>query len=178
LENLKSLPEFMHTLFPSLTDLTITNCPQLESFSNEGLPPSLKRMRLIGCSKFLIASLKWALGINTYLKSLYIENVDVESFPDQGLLPLSLTSLYIYGFPNLKKLNYKGICHLSSLEEVHLADCPSLQCLPVEGLPKSISTLEIRHCRSLKQRCKKPEGEDWGKISHIQSVMIDGDIIT
>jgi len=178
LENLKSLPECMHTLFPSLTDLTITNCPQLDSFSNGGLPSNLKLLRLIGCSKSLIASLKWALGVKTSLKSLYIEKIDVESFPDQGLLPLSLTSLYIYSCLKLKNLDYKGLCHHSSIEELHLVDCPSLQCLPVKGLPKSMSTLQIRQCPSLKQQCKKPKGEDWGKISHIQSVMIDGDIIT
>jgi len=173
LENLKSLPECMHTLFPTLTKLKISNCPQLESFSNGGLPSSLIRMKLDTCSKLLIVSLKCALGINTSLNRLSIICVDVESFPEEGLLPVSLTYLHISCCLNLKKLDNKGLCHLSALQELHLLNCPELQCLPVEGLPKSISTIEILHCSLLKQRCKKPNGEDWGKISHIECVIID-----
>lgn len=175
LQNLKSLPECMHTLFPSLTSLTIDDCPQLEVFSNGGLPPSLKSMVLYGCSNLLLSSLKWALGINTSLKRLHIGNVDVESFPDQGLLPRSLTSLRIDDCVNLKKLDHKGLCHLSSLEDLILSGCPSLQCLLVEGLPKTISALQVTDCLLLKQRCMKPNGEDWGKISHIQCVDLKDD---
>jgi Leucine-rich repeat (LRR) protein len=178
LENLKSLPESMHTLFPSLTSLIIKYCPQLELFSDGGLPSSLEYLCVIGCSKLLIASLKWAWGIHTSLEELHIEKVDVESFPDQGLHPLSLKSLHISSCPNLKNLDYKGLCHLSGLEALCISNCPSLQCLPMEGLPKSISTLDISDCPLLTERCKKPNGEDWEKISHIESVEIDGVMIT
>jgi hypothetical protein len=174
-ENINALPESMNTLFPSLSQLRIISCPQLDSFSDGILPSSLKHLILDGCSELLIASLKWAFGINTSLEHLCIGEVDVESFPDRGLLPLSLTCLSIRNCPNLKKLDYKGLCHISSLVELNLYDCPSLKCLPVEGLPKSISTLHISgDCSSLKQRCKKPNGEDWEKISHIQKIIIDG----
>ena len=164
LENLKSMPECMHTLFPSLTNLSIKHCPQLEPFSDGSLPSSLKSL------KHLITSLKWGLGINTSLKFLDIGKIDVD---DQGLLPLSLTSLHISDCVNLTNLDYEGLRHLSSLEELCLVNCPNLQCLPVEGLPKSISKLQVTDCLLLKQRCTKPNGEDWGKISHIQCVKID-----
>ncbi|WJX87275.1 hypothetical protein P8452_69483 [Trifolium repens] len=95
LENLKSLPECMHTLFPSLTVLIIKKCPQIESFSDGHFSSSLKRLHLDTCSESLMASLESALRINTSLEVLDIRNVDMESFPDQGLLPLSLTSLRI-----------------------------------------------------------------------------------
>jgi hypothetical protein len=178
LENLKSLPECLHTLFPSFLLLIIKNCPQLEPFSDGGLPSSLKCLYIIGCSKLLIDSLKWAWGIHTSLEALHIQKVDVESFPDQGLHPLSLKSLHISSCPNLKNLDYKGLCHLSGLEALCISNCPSLQCLPMEGLPKSISTLDISDCPLLTERCKKPNGEDWEKISHIESVEIDGVMIT
>ncbi|KAK8469889.1 hypothetical protein PHAVU_004G009581 [Phaseolus vulgaris] len=92
-----------------------------------------------------------------------------ECFPDEVLLPRSLTSLNISFCRNLKKMHYKGLCHLSSLR---LEFCPSLECLPAEGLPKSISSLTIRACPLLKERCRNPDGEDWGKIAHIQKLNI------
>ncbi|KAH1102329.1 hypothetical protein GLYMA_13G194500v4 [Glycine max] len=172
LKNLKFLSECMHILLPSLYRLSIHDCPQVEFIFNAGLPSNLNYMHLSNCSK-LIASLIGSLGANTSLETLHIGKVDVESFPDEGLLPLSLTSLWIYKCPYLKKMNYKDVCHLSSLKELILEDCPNLQCLPEEGLPKFISTLIILgNCPLLKQRCQKPEGEDWGKIAHIKDVKV------
>ena len=119
-----------------------------------------------------MASLKGALGDNPSLETLEITELDAESFPDEGLLPLSLACLVIRDFPNLKKLDYKGLCHLSSLKKLILDYCPNLQQLPEEGLPKSISYLEIQGCTDLKQRCQNPGGEDWPKIAHIPTLDI------
>lgn len=166
----------MHILLPSLYRLSIHDCPQVEFIFNAGLPSNLNYMHLSNCSK-LIASLIGALGANTSLETLHIGKVDVESFPDEGLLPLSLTSLWIYKCPYLKKMNYKDVCHLSSLKELILEDCPNLQCLPEEGLPKSISTLDILDCTLLKQRCLGPKGEDWGNIIHIKNVWVDHKLV-
>ncbi|XP_020204209.1 putative disease resistance protein At3g14460 [Cajanus cajan] len=198
LENLKLLPQRMQVLLQSLDELGIEDCPNVELLPDGGLPSNLKRMDLSNCSK-LIASLKGALRHNTSLEVLFIERVDVKFFPGDVFLPLSLTSLYIYGCPYLKQLDnkglchlssltslyiygcpylkqldYKGLCHLSSLKKLILRDCHFLNCLPKEGLPKSISTLEILgNCGMLNQRCQKPKGEDWGKINHIENVKVD-----
>jgi len=171
-ENLKSLPERMQILLPSLNKLLIIECPQVEMFPDGGLPSNVKEVSL--SSLKLMTSMIETLDANTCLESLSIRNVDVECFPDEGFLPRSLTSLVIQNFPNLKRLDYKGLCHLSSLT---IFDCPSLECLPEEGLPKSISSLGISGCPLLKPRCRcrchNPEGEDWGKIAHIQYLRID-----
>jgi len=158
----------MHMLLPSLKSLSIVNCPRLESFPEGGLPSNLMHLTILKCSR-LVGSLKGALGDNSSLQSLCIEDVDAV-FPDEGLLPFSLTSLTIGGCPNLKKLDYKALYHLSSLKMLTLDDCPNLQRLPEEGLPKSISHLQIVKCPSLRERCKKEGGEDWEKIAHIQRV--------
>ena len=155
-------PKPMQILFPSLTELHIT-CPEVVLFPDGGLPLNMKEMSL-SCLK-LIASLRENLDPNTCLQSLTIQHLDVLCFPDEVLLPRSLTSLQIYDCPNLKKMHYKGLCHLSSLK---LVCCPSLQCLPAEGLPKSISSLTIWFCPLLEKRCQSPDGEDWEKIAHIQ----------
>jgi len=164
-ENLKLLPKRMQILLPSLTVLQIIDCPEVEMFPDGGLPSNIRHMCLSSLN--LIASLRKTLDANTCLQKLFVANVDVESFPDENLLPHSLPSLQIYGCPNLKKLDYKGLCHLSSLT---LHNCPNLQGLPKEGLPKSISSLEIWNCPLLKQRCQNKQGEDWEKIAHIQKL--------
>ncbi|XP_027909450.1 putative disease resistance protein At3g14460 [Vigna unguiculata] len=168
----ESLPANMHTLLPSLNELLIEDCPKLESFPAEGLPSNLKFMKLNNCSTLLVDSLNGAFRDNPSLERLSIEKVDAECFPNEGLLPPSLTHLTIIYSPNLKKLDYKGLYQLSSLRSLTLSNCPNLQCLPEEGLPKSISNLQISWCRLLKKRCLKERGEDWEKISHIQTLYI------
>ncbi|XP_047158840.1 putative disease resistance RPP13-like protein 1 [Vigna umbellata] len=169
----ESLPESMHTLLPSLMRLSIYDCQKLESFPHGGLPSNLNFVKLQNCCSTLIGSLKGALRANT-LKSLWIGLVDAECFPDEGLLPLSLTSLCIYCFENLKKLDYEGLRQLSSLEKLSLRDCPNLESLPEEGLPESISQFSISgNCPLLKHRCQKEVGEDWEKISQIQNLDVE-----
>ncbi|XP_014502954.1 putative disease resistance RPP13-like protein 1 [Vigna radiata var. radiata] len=166
-ENLQLLPKRMEILLPSLIELLIIDCPKVETFPEGGLPSNVKHVSL--SSLKLIASLRESLDANTCLESLSIGKLDVESFPDEVLLPHSLTSLQIFDCPNLKKMEYKGLSDLSSLTLLH---CPGLQCLPDEGLPKAISSLTIWDCPLLKQRCQNPEGEDWGKIGHIEKLII------
>ncbi|KAG4947324.1 hypothetical protein JHK87_043331 [Glycine soja] len=169
---LESLPGSMHMLLPSLKELRIYDCPRVESLPQGGLPSNLKEMELSNCSSELMASLKGALVDNPSLETLNIEWLNAESFPDEGLLPLSLTCIRIRYSPNLKKLDYKGLCQLSSLKVLNLEFCDHLQQLPEEGLPKSISHLTIFFCPNLKQRCQNPEGEDWPKIAHIPTLHI------
>ena len=120
-----------------------------------------------------MADLKRAVGSNSSVEMLSIRGVDdVECLPEEVLLPLSLTSLEIWSFRNLKKLDYKGLCQLSSLEELRLFNCRKLECLPEEGLPPSISTLHIVSCPLVFERCQKPEGQDWPKIAHIQHLKL------
>jgi len=136
----------------------IIDCPKVEMFPDGALPPNVNEV--FSSSLKLIASLKETLGTNTCLQSLSIKNMDVEFFPDEVLLPHSITSLRIDHCPNLKKMEYKGLCHLSS------------QCLPEDGLPKSISSLRILNCPLLEQRCQNPEGQDWKKIAHIEKLSV------
>nr|ACJ22820.1 NBS-LRR type putative disease resistance protein CNL-J3 [Phaseolus vulgaris] len=165
-QNLRRISqEYAHN---HLMDLYIYDCPQVELFPYGGFPLNIKRMSL-SCLK-LIASLRENLDPNTCLEILFIKKLDVECFPDEVLLPPSLTSLRILNCPNLKKMHYKGLCHLSSLI---LLDCPNLECLPAEGLPKSISSLTIWNCPLLKERCQNPDGQDWAKIAHIQKLVLD-----
>lgn len=41
---LRSLPQKMHILLPSLESMRIQDCPELESFPERGLPPNLESL--------------------------------------------------------------------------------------------------------------------------------------
>ncbi|KAK0574439.1 hypothetical protein LWI29_023755 [Acer saccharum] len=140
-KNLKALPGQLHSL-TSLQSLFINECPELDSIPEGGLPSSLNLLRISSCHK-LTPGLQWGLHqLNTFSR-IEIEGGcrDLESFPEQNLLPMKLNSLQISRFPNLRVLNYKGLQHLTSLQTLNINSCDKLQSLPEEGLPSSLSYL-------------------------------------
>ncbi|XP_062016583.1 putative disease resistance RPP13-like protein 1 [Rosa rugosa] len=172
---LMSLPQHMHNLLPSLWRLILSDCPELESFPEGGLPSKLEELRIHCCKKLLIGNrMQWGLPTLTSLKFLSVkfkgcEQV-VDSFPDEGLLPTTLGSLDIF---SISKLDGKGFRQLTSLKQLGIYFCPELRCLPDEGLPTSLSDLHICHCPLLELRCQRETGEDWPKIAHINSILIN-----
>jgi len=75
--------------------------------------------------------------------------LDAKCSPDEGLLPLSLTSLTISRGGNLEKLNYKGLYQLSSLQTLALSHCPRLESFPDRGFPSNVEKLAISNCSKL-----------------------------
>lgn len=170
-KKLRSLPEHMNTLLPSLQSLSIWNCPQLEPFPECPLPSHLFKLQITRCDKLFASCRQWGLQTLTTLSIGDVEDV-LDSFPEEGLLPTTLIHLTIYWLPHLKALNGKAFQPLSSLEELHISFCDEQQCLPEEGLPTSLSELSIKYCHMLTQRCQRMAGEDWPKIAHIPNVTI------
>ncbi|KAJ7954544.1 Disease resistance protein [Quillaja saponaria] len=119
MENMKSLPEQMHTLLPSLGQLILIDCPLVNSFPEGGLPPRIKHLSISRCSKLVASRMDWGLCRLHSLQSFYIScgYDNVESFPDEGLLPTSLSTLSFYKCWNLKSINHKGMLCLASLKE-------------------------------------------------------------
>ncbi|XVF30668.1 hypothetical protein REPUB_Repub16aG0078200 [Reevesia pubescens] len=176
-KKLKTLPEQMQSLFPSLVNLGIRNCPEIESFP--GLPSKLQSIYISSSDK-LIAGLirrEWSLQSLPSLTRFQISNAkEIESFPDEELLPSTLTHLEIYSLPNLKILNEKGFQHLTSLSHLDISECPKLKSMPAERLPDSLFYLFISNCPLLSKDYKKGKGKDWPKISHIPVIHIEEEL--
>ncbi|KAK0573909.1 hypothetical protein LWI29_015372 [Acer saccharum] len=173
--SLRSMPLQMCTLLASLQTLDISGCPKLVFFPNGGLPPSLQILTIKNCVN-LTPQNAWGLRNMTSLICLTIEcaYANVTSFPDEHLLPASLTCLQIIGFPGLITLNLSGLRHLTLLKSLEIHSCNRLQFLSGDWrLPSSLSSLKIVGCSSqLTEQCQRVGGIYWDKISHIETQSI------
>ncbi|CAN6583507.1 unnamed protein product [Malus baccata var. baccata] len=200
-EKLRSLPEQMHTLLPSLQNLMLIGCPEVESFPQGGLASNIQDLSFQCCRKLAANRSLWGLTrLNSlrHLKIRFSEEGGEEmgcSFPEEGLLPATLTRLSIYNLPNLTTIQGKVLRQLTSLEVFTIHQCPELQgfpeeapkslksltiwecrnlgSLPGEWLPKSLSELKIQRCPLLEERFRRETGEDWPKIAHIANIDIE-----
>ncbi|XP_065631803.1 putative disease resistance protein At3g14460 [Quercus suber] len=173
---LNSLPANMHMFLPTLQFLEIINCPQIESFPEGGLPSNLISLGICDCKKLICNRMEWGLQRLQSLKRLGFINEDpdcwdAESFPEQVLLPTTVTHLYITGFGNLRKLDNSGFQHLTSLQYLSMENCPKLKHMP-EGLPATISHIKIITCPSLTKRLQRKKGKEWRKIAHAPFIEI------
>nr|XP_023911069.1 putative disease resistance protein At3g14460 isoform X1 [Quercus suber]XP_023911072.1 putative disease resistance protein At3g14460 isoform X1 [Quercus suber]XP_023911073.1 putative disease resistance protein At3g14460 isoform X1 [Quercus suber]XP_023911074.1 putative disease resistance protein At3g14460 isoform X2 [Quercus suber]XP_023911075.1 putative disease resistance protein At3g14460 isoform X1 [Quercus suber] len=173
---LNSLPENMHTFLPTLQFLEIINCPQIESFPEGGLPSNLISLGICDCKKLICNRMEWGLQRLQSLKRLGFINEDpdcwdAESFPEQYLLPTTVTHLYITGFGNLRKLDNRGFQHLTSLQYLSMENCPKLKHMP-ERLPATVSHIKIITCPSLTKRLQRKKGKAWRNIAHTPFIEI------
>ncbi|KAL3027122.1 hypothetical protein AAZX31_03G032000 [Glycine max] len=171
-DKLKSLPEEMSSLLPKLEHLEIFNCPEIESFPKRGMPPNLRTVRIVNCEK-LLSGLAWpSMGMLTHL-SVGGRCDGIKSFPKEGLLPPSLTSLFLHNMSNLEMLDCTGLLHLTSLQELTIWGCPLLENMVGERLPDSLIKLTIEICPLLEKRCRMKHPQIWPKISHIPGIKVD-----
>ncbi|KAL3027136.1 hypothetical protein AAZX31_03G032900 [Glycine max] len=190
-----SLPDEMSSLLPKLEYLYICNCPEIESFPKRGMPPNLRKVEIGNCEK-LLSGLAWpSMGM---LTDLYVYGPcdGIKSFPKEGFLPPSLTSLCLSGFSNLEMLDCTGLLHLTSLQQLTIMGCPLLEMLDCTGLPvslikltiascpllenmvgervpDSLIKLTIERCPLLEKRCRMKHPQIWPKISHIPGIRVD-----
>ncbi|PRQ54918.1 putative P-loop containing nucleoside triphosphate hydrolase, leucine-rich repeat domain, L [Rosa chinensis] len=177
-KKLKSLPKEMHTSLPSLQNMILEDCPELESFPIGGLPPKLKTLEF-DCTRKLLANQKqWGLPRLNFLRSLKLNFIGCDqrsSFPlELGVLPTYLTSLSFFNLPNVTTIKSKEFQNLYSLEKLFIGKCPNLTHLPEDGLPASLSHLGIEDCESLTVGDKLMTRNDFPKIAHIPLVTFDG----
>jgi Leucine-rich repeat (LRR) protein len=175
-ESLRSLPEKMHVLLPSLDLFQIVDCPRIESFPEGGLPSNVKNIAVEKCDNLFAKRVGWGLQKLPSLRQFTVggNNEDVESFPETGLLPsCQLIKLNISGFPNMNSLDKKELQHLTSLNKLSVWDCPKLEYIPKEGLPTSLSIIRINRCPLLKKLWQSKKGKERRKIPDVNHILID-----
>ncbi|XP_070048743.1 putative disease resistance RPP13-like protein 1 [Nicotiana tomentosiformis] len=140
-EKLKSLPEHMKELLPSLKKLCLDKCPEIESFPEGGLPSNLQVLQISDCKKLVNGRKEWGLQRLPCLTVLNIihDGSDEEiSAGENWELPCSIRTLWI---KNLKTLSSHVLKSLTSLEYLSTSNLPQIQSLLEEGLPSSLSEL-------------------------------------
>ncbi|QCE02998.1 adenylate cyclase [Vigna unguiculata] len=172
-DKLKSLPDQMGTLFPKTEYLIISNCQQIESFPVGGMPPNLIKVSISNCEKLLSGKAWVCMDMVTSL-DVWGPCDGINSFPEEGLLPPSLKSLRLCNLSSLETLDCMGFLHLTSLRELYIENCKTLENVAGERLPVSLTKLIIMGCPLLQKRCHKKDRHIWPKICHVRGIKIDG----
>lgn len=180
----------------SLQDLSIGNCPNLETIPSLDKLTSLRSLNIYECSglKCLPSGVASSSHCLTHLKRLRIGPfwTDLDSFPAIQVIP-QLESLILEGWPKLKSLpeqiqyftsltglyvwSFDGLeavpewlGNLASLEYLSISNCKNVMYLPsveaMHGLTK-LNTISVLGCPLLMERCAEESGPEWPKIYHI-----------
>jgi hypothetical protein len=146
----------------------------LESFPRGGLPSNLRLLDIHNCPKLIGSREEWGLFQLNSLQWFTVtdEFENVESFPEENLLPPTLEHLWMIKCSKLGRMNNKGFLHLNSLRDLRIDNCPSLERLPEEGLQQlsSLYYLEFGECPIIREKYKMEGGERWHTIRHIPNV--------
>ncbi|KAM3399148.1 hypothetical protein P3S68_002664 [Capsicum galapagoense] len=139
-KKLKRLPEGMQELLPSLKELQLWGCPEIESFPDGEFPFNLQLLRIMDCEKLVNGR-----------KELHLQRLP--SLSDEEIVggenwesPCSIQRLVI---GNLKTLSSQLLKSLTSLEYLWTEELPQIQSLLEQGLPSSLSKLTIDSCPNL-----------------------------
>lgn len=64
---------------------------------------------------------------------------------------------------------------ITSLTDIYIQNCKSLERLPEGGFPESLRHLKIHGCPMIAERGRQVDGPDWSKISHVPDLDTDFD---
>ena len=171
-EKLHSIPEAMNTL-TNLQEMEIDNLPNLQSLVIDDLPTSLQELT-VGSVGGIMWNTEPTWKHLTCLSVLRINGNDTVNTLMIPLLPASLVTLCICGL-NDKSIDGKWFQHLTSLQNLEIVNAPKLKSLPKQGLPSSLSVLNITRCPLLVLKLRRRRGKEWRKIAHIPAIIIDDD---
>ncbi|KAL9349013.1 hypothetical protein Peur_060379 [Populus x canadensis] len=172
----------------SLVQLEITACQSLSDFPEEdclGGLTQLKELRIGGFSEEMEAFPAGVLNsiqhfnLSGSLKRLEIGGWDkLKSVPHQLQHLTALERLEIRHFngEEFEEALPEWLGNLSSLQSLTIWDCKNLKYMPSSTAIQRLSKLKKLRiwegCPHLKENCRKENGSEWPKISHIPSILI------
>ncbi|TMW88390.1 hypothetical protein EJD97_018617 [Solanum chilense] len=136
-EKLKWLPERMQELLPSLKQLALWNCPEIESFPQGGLPFNLQQLKINECTKLVNSRKEWCLQ---RLTELVIRHDGSDEEIQHWELPSSIQRLEV---SNLKTLSSQVLKSLTSLQYLRVESNIPSSLVEQGGLPSSLSELHL-----------------------------------
>ncbi|KAL3354206.1 hypothetical protein AABB24_018718, partial [Solanum stoloniferum] len=136
---LKWLPE----LLPSLKELHLSYCPEIEFFPEGGLPFNSQKLEIRNCKKLVNGRKEWRLQRLSCLRELWINHDGSDEEILAGENWELCSSIQRLEVSNMKTLSSQLLKSLSSLEYLCIADIPQIQSMVEEGLPSSLSQLHL-----------------------------------
>ncbi|XP_015059061.1 putative disease resistance RPP13-like protein 1 [Solanum pennellii] len=164
--NLQSLVE--SALPSSLSHLTISHFRNLQSLAESALPSSLSHLTISHCPNLQSIA---ESALPSSLSHLTISHCPNLQSIAESALPSSLSHLTISHCPNLQSIAESALP--SSLSQLTISHCPNLQSLAESALPSSLSKLWISECPLLKPLLEFHKGGYWPQIAHIPTIKID-----
>ncbi|XP_052302858.1 putative disease resistance protein RGA3 isoform X2 [Populus trichocarpa] len=169
----------------SLVYLQIITCPSLREIPEDDCLGGLTQLELLGIGGFSKEMEAFPAGVlNSFqhlnlsgsLKYLNIYGWDkLKSVPHQLQHLTALETLHIGNFngEEFEEALPEWLANLSSLQFLVIYNCKNLKYLPSStAILSKLKTLYIRECRHLSENCRKENGSEWPKISHIPEIYI------
>nr|TKR78957.1 putative disease resistance protein RGA4 [Populus alba] len=172
----------------SLVQLQIIACRSLSDFPEDdclGGLTHLKELEIGGFSEEMeafpagVLNSIQHLNLSGSLKSLSIWGWDkLKSVPHQLQHLTALETLEIEGFngEEFEEALPEWLANLSSLQRLDIYNCKNLKYMPSSTAIQRLSKLKTLHiawgCPHLEENCRKENGSEWPKISHIPTINI------
>jgi hypothetical protein len=174
----------------SLVDLSITTCPSLSDFPEDDCLGGLTQLEFLSIGGFseemeafpagVLNSIQH-LNLSGSLKSLSIHGWDkLKSVPHQLQHLTALETLHISNFngEEFEEALPEWLANLSSLQCLFISHCKNLKYMPRSTAIQRLSKLKLLQifwgCPHLSENCRKENGSEWPKISHIPMIFIEG----
>ncbi|KAI5563617.1 hypothetical protein BDE02_14G002800 [Populus trichocarpa] len=178
---------------PSLVALAITTCPSLSNFPEEDWLGGLTQLEELSIGGFSEEMEAFPAGVLNSIQDLNLsgslEKLSIigwdklKSVPHQLQHLTALERLGIYAFKGeeFEEALPEWLANLSSLQSLSIRDCKNLKYLPSSTAIQRLSKLkELRiweGCPHLEENCRKENGSEWPKISHIPTIKIEGTLV-
>ncbi|KAI5563650.1 hypothetical protein BDE02_14G005200 [Populus trichocarpa] len=175
---------------PSLVDLAIATCPSLRDIPEDDWLGGLTQLQYLSIGGFSKEMEAFPAGVlNSFqhlnlsgsLKFLEIHGWDkLKSVPHQLQHLTALETLGIHDFngEEFEEALPEWLANLSSLRRLDIWNCKNLKYMPSSTAIQRLSKLKQLRiwegCRHLSENCRKENGSEWPKISHIPEIFIDG----